>query len=554
MNKLQESRITENHEILSEEQQILNDAEHIIKQFDNRSYSTKGKKIVLFYILPSSILVLLILFFSTIFAFINLNSNTIINGIFIHGIDVSGLTTEEAKEKVSKTLNEQLANSINLVYKDYSVTILPSDFEACYDIDSAVNTAYSIGHSNNIFVDNFSIVNALSKNINVSPQINYDIDLLNSIIKNINSNIPDLVVQPSYYIDGTTLTITNGKDGIIVNSNELADDIIAVLNDFTSTVDTIKIPVINKTADSIDIESIYKNIRKDPVDAYYTTSPYALYPSSNGLDFDISIEDAKSMISSYQEEYNIPLKTLYPNVSTNQIGTEAFPDLLSEFSTSFSSSNSNRSTNITLAASKINGVVLMPGETFSYNQTVGQRTKAAGFKEAAAYSNGEVVSEVGGGICQVSSTLYNAVLYANLEITERYNHGFKTSYVKPGLDATVSWGGPDFKFTNNRNYPIKIICDTTGKTLRIYIYGLKTDNDYKVELEATYLSTVYAKTVYKTDSSLASGASKVIQSGSNGCKTATYKILYDSAGNFVSKECISQDTYNAHNKIVAVGP
>lgn len=97
----------------------------------------------------------------------------------------------------------------------------------------------------------------------------------------------------------------------------------------------------------------------------------------------------------------------------------------------------------------------MPGETFSYNQVVGQRTKAAGFKEAPAYLNGKVVQEYGGGICQVSSTLYNAVLYANLEITERTNHGFKPSYVKPGLDATVSWGGPDFKFTNNRNYPIK---------------------------------------------------------------------------------------------------
>ena len=554
MNKLQESRITENHEILTEEQQILNDAEQIIRQFDSNSNNNKGKKIVLFYILPSFILVLLILFFSTIFALININSTVIINGIFIHGINVSGLTVEEAKQKVYEEISEQLSNSINLVYKDYSTTILPSDFEASFDIESAVNTAYSIGHSDNIFVNNFAIINALSKNINVSPEIKYDINLLDAIIKNINSSIPDLVVQPSYYIDGTTLIITNGKDGVMVNTNQLADDIIAILNDFSSTQDTLEIPVINTAANPIDIESIYNSIRKDPVDAYYITNPYALYPSSNGLDFDITLEEAKNLISTYQEEYTIPLKILYPNVSTNQIGTEAFPDLLSEFSTSFTSSNYNRSTNITLASSKINGVVLMPGETFSYNQTVGQRTRSAGFKEATAYSNGEVVQEVGGGICQVSSTLYNAVLYANLEITERYNHGFKPSYVKPGLDATVSWGGPDFKFANNRTYPIKIICDTTGKKLRIYIYGLKTDSDYTVELESVYLSTVYAKTVYKQDSSLANGARKVIQSGSNGCKTATYKILYDSAGNFVSKECISKDTYNAHNKIVAVGP
>lgn len=171
-----------------------------------------------------------------------------------------------------------------------------------------------------------------------------------------------------------------------------------------------------------------------------------MYPSSNGVDFKISLDEAKEMLKTEQDEYSIPLKTLYPNVTTNQIGNEAFPDMLSSFSTSYTSSGYNRSTNIELAAKKLDGYVLMPGETASYNQIVGQRTKTAGFKEGAAYSNGKVVQEVGGGICQVSSTLYNAVLYANLEIVERYNHGFAPSYVKPGLDATVSWGGPDFKF------------------------------------------------------------------------------------------------------------
>src|SRR5574344_1927690 len=237
------------------------------------------------------------------------------------------------------------------------------------------------------------------------------------------------------------------------------------------------------------------------------------------------MEEAKNIISSSQEEYSIPLKVLYPKVTTNQIGTEAFPDILSDFSTSFATSNYNRSTNIILASREINGFVLMPGETFSYNQVVGQRTSAAGFKEAPAYSSGKVVQEIGGGICQVSSTLYNAVLYSNLEIVERSNHAFKPSYVKPGLDATVSWGGPDFKFKNNRNYPIKIVCDTSGKNVHMYIYGLKMDSDCKVVLDAKYLSTVAAQTVYQTDSSLAPGETKVIQSASNGCKTATYKLL-----------------------------
>lgn len=552
MNKLQNSQNNTVSDDLTEEQQILQDAEFIIKQANNQSKS-KFKSIFLFVFLPLLILALIVLFFSTIFALVNINKNTIIDGIYIQGIPVSGLTVEEAKTKISSEIQKQLSKEITLNHNDYSITISPSQINMSFDIDVAVNTAYSLGRSGNIFTNNFTILNALSSNLNVGPSIYYDTDLFDNLVAEINTNLPDAVINPSYYIDGNSLIILNGKNGVIVDSNALIQEILFLLTNSNDNI-VIDIPVIETLAKNIDIDAIYAEVHKDPVDAYYQTNPYVVYPSSNGLDFDISLDEAKAQLSTYQEEYIIPLKTLYPNVTTNQIGTEAFPDLLSEFSTSFTSSNSNRSTNIILAADKINGTVLMPGETFSYNQVVGQRTAAAGFKPAPAYLNGKVVQEYGGGICQVSSTLYNAVLYSNLEITERYNHGFKPSYVKPGLDATVSWGGPDFKFTNNRNYPIKILCDTSGKILKIYIYGLKTDNDYTVVLDAQYISTVYAQTVYQKDSSLATGETRVIQSGSNGCKTATYKSLYDSAGNLVSTECISRDTYNPHNKIIAVGP
>ena len=258
------------------------------------------------------------------------------------------------------------------------------------------------------------------------------------------------------------------------------------------------------------------------------------------------------MLTENKESYIIPLKVLSPKVTTNQIGTEAFPDLLGSFSTTYSTSNSNRSTNIRLAASKINGIVIMPGETFSYNQVVGKRTAAAGFKSAAVYSNGQVTTGIGGGICQVSSTLYNAVLYANLEIVERTNHGFNPGYVKAGTDATVSWGGPDFKFKNNRDYPIKIICSGSGGKVNFQIFGLKTDEDYEVQIQSSVIQTIAFKTVYQNDNSLAKGKTKVLQSGSNGCKTETYKILKKN-GVVVSKILLSRDTYNPHNKIVAVG-
>lgn len=554
MEKQTISNTNEKNEELNTEQKILEDAESIILTTTKEIKHEKLKKCFLFVFLPILILLILILILSTAFAITNMNNTKILNGVCIQGIDVSGLSISEAKNKVSTVIDEHISKEITVKHGDFEAKILPEQFAVSFDVDAAAQEAYLLGRSGNLFENNYAILNVMLKGNNILPSFNYDEELLSSIINEINGQLPDRTINPDYYIDGNNLIITSGKDGIMIDNNAFKQKILFLISNLNKEDFVIDIPVVKTKANNINIDAIYKEVYKDPVDAYFTTDPYVVHPSSNGIDFNISIEEAKNMLATYQEEYIIPLKTLYPNVTTNQIGNEAFPDLLSSFSTSFASSNYNRSTNICLAASKISGTVLMPGETFSFNQVVGKRTKEAGFKEAPAYLNGEVIQDYGGGICQVSSTLYNAVLYANLEITERTNHGYKPSYVKPGLDATVSWGGPDFKFTNNRNYPIRIICDSSGKNIKIYIYGLKTDNDYRVELDAQYVSTVYAKTTYKTDSSLASGESKVIQSGSNGCKTATYKYLYDKDGNLVSSECISRDTYNPHNQIVAVGP
>lgn len=539
-----------NEKYKEDSQKILEEAESIILK--SKGKHGKPKQFVVTFILPAFILIILLFFFSTIFAIINFDNSKILNGIHIQGIDVSNLSVEEAKQKLSLAFNEYLSNDITLSHLDYSFTLPASNLNISYNIEKAVDDAYSVGRTNNIFINNYEILNALLSNLNIEVEINYDPESLNSVISTINEQLPDRVVNSGYYIEDTNLIVTSGVDGYAVNEEALKQELLMYFNNLDNP-SSLDIPVIFTKATAIDMDQIYKSVYKAPTDAYYTTNPYVVYPSSNGIDFNISLDEAKAMLETPQEQYTIPLKILYPTKTNNDLEKEAFPDLLGSFSTSFKSSNSNRSTNIILSAGKINGYVLMPGETFSFNEVVGQRTAAAGFKPAPAYFAGETVMEYGGGICQVSSTLYNSVLYANLEIVERTNHGYEPSYVKAGLDATVSWGGPEFIFKNNRDYPIKLICETSGKILKIYVYGLKTDNDYTVELDARYLSTIKYSTTYKEDSSLAPGETKVIQSGSNGCKTATYKNLYDKDGNLVSSECISRDTYNPHNQIIAVG-
>lgn len=404
----------------------------------------------------------------------------------------------------------------------------------------------------NIFQDNYEILSCKLFGVNINPGFSYGEESIDSLINEMETNFSDRYVEPSYYIENNNLIISKGRNGNVVNRASLKSELVYLMNNLQCKVDSIEIPVEQKNVAPVDIAKIHEEIYRAPQDAYYTTNPYVVHPHVDGVDFSISMEEATSLLNSSDEQCSIPLRVLLPNVTTSQIGTEAFPDLLATFSTTFSTRNYNRSTNIRLATNKINGSVIMPGETFSYNQTVGKRTAAAGFKSAAVYVGGEVTTGIGGGICQVSSTLYNSVLLANLEIVERYNHGFNTGYVPAGRDATVSWGGPDFKFKNTRNYPVKLVCSVSGGTILTQIFGLKDDNEYEVEIQSYVTQYIPFKTITKQDANLAKGQTKVIQGGSNGCKAICYRILKHN-GDVVSKNLLSQDTYNPHNKIVAVG-
>lgn len=499
-----------------------------------------------------SFVFLLMLCFSTVFALININKNTIINGVFIKGIDVSNMTKEEATTTVTNILSNNLSKEITFIHDDSSYTFFPEQFNVSFDVSSAVEKAYNIGRNGNIFKNNFEVLSSLFFKTNIGPAFSFNEDSLDSLITEMQANFTDRLIEPSYYIEGNNLIITKGKDGVVINSYKLKNEISYLINNLEINSYNIDVPVENRIAQQIDLEKIHSEIYKSAKDAYYTTDPYIVYPHSDGIDFAISMEEANDILNNCTDSCSIPLKILSPSVTTNQIGAEAFPDLLGNYSTTYSTRNINRSTNIRLASSKINGIVIMPGETFSYNKTVGKRTSAAGFKLAAVYSGGEVTTGIGGGICQVSSTLYNAVLYANLEIVERYNHGFNTGYVPAGRDATVSWGGPDFVFKNNRDYPVRVVCSGTGGTISCKIFGLKSENEYDVEIQSYVTQSIGFKTITKNDPSLPVGTTKVIESGSNGCRSVAYRILKQN-GQVISKTLLSRDTYNPHNRIVAVG-
>ncbi len=483
----------------------------------NSSYSVGelfGLFIIIFFIL-----VLLIFIIFTIY---NINNQNIVKGVSILGIDISGLSKEEATEKINNTILENIPSEIKLKHNDYETSIDTNSLEISIDVPSAINSAYNIGRSGNILQDDWTILTTMFSNVNIEPVFNINEEQLKTALNDISTKLPDAVIQSSYYIEDSNLILTKGKKGNVVNVEEMSNYIINEIKSLSLKDKTLEIITQEENPSELDIDAIHSEIYKEASNAYYTQNPYAVYPSENGLDFAISVDEAKALLQTEQEEYTIPLKTLYPEVTTNMIGTEAFPDLLSTFKTTYSTRDRDRTTNLTLAANKINGTVVMPGETFSYNTVVGERTIAAGYKEAPIYVSGEVVDGLGGGICQITSTLYNAVVYANLEIVERSNHQFVPSYVSASRDATVVYGSIDFKFKNNRDYPIKLVCSVSNGVAKFDIYGLKTADDYDVEI-----------------------SSRITSQTSTSTNSEAYKILKKN-GQIVSRTLLSRDTYKRH--------
>lgn len=523
-------------------------------KFNNYSENnTKNNKKILPFVLTFIIILLLLFVLSTIFALVNSSNKKILDNITVYNVDISNLTETAAKEKLSQELTNKLSATYKLTYEDYETTFTPTDIDATFDIDSIVKEAYQIGRNSNIFISNFEIISTLLSTKELKPELKYNEEKLETILNNINLDLPGLVTQPSYYINEDNLIITKGISGITLQKDKLKDLLVNLINssNITSTT-SIEIPVQTIEPDEIDIEKIYNEIHTEPKNAYIIKEPFELHLDEDGIDFAISMEEAQKLLQENNTEYSIPLKYTKANVTINDLGEDAFPHNLGYFTTRYDETNVNRSTNLKLAVKKINGTILKPGETFSYNKVVGERTVANGFKQAIVYANGGMEAGLGGGICQISSTLYNSVIFANLEIVERKNHSLPVSYVPLGRDATVSYGSIDFKFKNNRSYPIKIEATASSGIVKISILGIEEKTEYDVTFQTEKLQSIAYTTQYINDSSLAKGTQVVKQAGSYGYKYRTYKIV-SLNGSVVEKVLLSTDTYNPQKRIIRVG-
>ena len=512
-----------NQNVVKEAEKIVNNAE---KQQDNEELKQhpkveKKKKTRGFLkaLLILIILTLLLVIFSTIFSIININNTKIMRGIKVNGVDISNLSKQEAVNLLNNTINNTDENKITIYRNGITDELQLEDIDGKFDVESAVDEAYKIGREGNIVKCNYDILltQVLKKSLNAN--FNYEEELLEKKLEKTSLKMPDVALNSSYVIDGDKLIVKNSTDGYKIKKDEFVKKMEEA---FSSDSKSFEIPVEKVQKEEIDIEKIHKEIYKQPVNAYYTTNPQKIYKEEEGLDFSITVDEAKKLFQEDKEEYIIPLKKLEPSIKVKDLDKGAFPDLLASFTTYYGTGDSGRCYNIYLAAKSITETVVMPGETFSYNNLIGECSTRTGYRESTIYLNGELAKGIGGGICQVSTTLYNAVLRANLEVVQRRNHSLSVTYVPLGQDAMVSIGSSDFQFKNNRDYPIKVVASTGTGNVTCQIYGLKNSTEYEVKLETRVIS----KTATKT-------------------KTETYKILYLN-GKEVSRTLISTDTYKIH--------
>lgn len=242
-----------------------------------------------------------------------------------------------------------------------------------------------------------------------------------------------------------------------------------------------------------------------------------------------------------------------PRITTEDLST--IKDVLGTYTTSFSSSGAARSTNLEVGAAKINGHVLMPGEVLSGYECMAPFTTANGYKTATAYENGRSVDSVGGGVCQIATTLYNAALYAELDIVQRQNHSMTVGYVDHSRDAAIAGTYKDIKVSNPYDTPIYVEGYTSGKKLTFTFYGKETRPENRtIEFESKTLQVIDAGApVEQQDASLAPGQRVKVQSGHNGVRSELYKCVYVD-GVLQDRTLLNKDSYNSSKAIYRVGP
>ena len=477
-------------------------------------------------------------------------NQNIYKGISVAGMNLSGMSEEKAQAALEKEVFFSELPPFLCDGREFE--ILPESISLKCDAEKTAQIAREYGKSTNPFVRIGNTFKFMFSPVEIPMAVSYDEAALSTELDKYISDLRTPSAEPEIRVEEDKLYIKNGSQGLDVNKDKLNSD----LADFAAgNKNKIELVIETVKPTPISAQGLHEQYAKEVVNADYSIENMRISytESSDGIDFDIA--EAEKIINENlknSHEYFIPLEIVKPEKTIESIDAELFGDCLGTYTTRYNPGEIGRTKNVNLAARSINNIVLKKGEVFSYNNILGERTEARGYSGAKVYAGGEVVDGLGGGICQVSSTLYNAVLFADLQIVTRTCHSLPVTYVPLGRDATVSYGSIDFKFKNQYDEPVKISASSGGGSLTVSVYGKKT-SDKKVELYTERISTIPFETVERPDETIPEGTTKVKQAGSDGAVVKTYKKVTEN-GKVISNKLLHTSRYNPINKIILVPP
>lgn len=525
-------------------------------QVQKRLFKLTPKKIVTVTLLTFLLLVLAV---SAQLIYTVLKYDKVYKGVYVDGIYASGMSTEELKDLLNKNYEDKVNNSqVTLNIGKNSEKIGFSDINVVYNVQDAVDKAYNIGRTGNVFERVYDIVETSFNSKKVELTSSYNKEKLQQIINSLYEKTLVKVKEADLSIQSDRVVIRSGHHGENIDKDKVLAEIENSIKECKS--EAINVPVIETAPSRINVDEYIKKINVEASDASIKieNNSIRITPHVVGKNVDKTtfVNIVSELGKTEDTEKVLPVISVQPKVRTEDIHVKLFKDTLASSSTQFytnSQNDTNRAGNIRIAVSKINGKMLAPGEVFSFNDTVGARTEDGGYKEAFTYVGGKVIPGVGGGICQVSSTLYNSVLFADLEVDERINHMFTITYVPLGRDAAVAYGSADFKFKNSTNWPIKIE-SWVSKDNKIYfvIKGTNETPGKTVEIIHKTIKETDYTTKFIDDPTLDEGQTVEKQHGGKGVVVDTYKIVKQD-GKVVSEVKLHTSVYKPLEREIRKG-
>lgn len=481
---------------------------------------------------------------------------TILPNVSVAGIDVSDMTAAQARDTVSAAVNQAGGDiELTLDYEGISRTVSAADLTV--DSERSVRDAVAVGRGNFFTGGPMLVGHMLGMSSDVPLALAEEDAGLTGFLDEMRQAVDAATQNHGYQVEGDRLVMTKGAPVTAVDWEQVRTDARHAIQDafgeqFSgraagASQKSITLSAEQGVLEEPDFEAIHRDVYTEPRDASLDLDSMKITDHAVGLDFDV--EELKSAYQAAKsgEMIVLPLTVIRPNVTKDDLGGSLFRDVLGEATTRVTGTAA-RKHNVKLAAAACNEIILLPGEEFSYNSTTGSRSPGKGYLPAPIYAGGRSEDGVGGGICQVSSTIYYAVLHTPLEIVERHDHQFVVSYLNPGMDATVYYGSLDFRFKNSTDYPLKVVTrsyDSSGsRYLEVQLLGTNADGRYAKPTNAVF-DKVPPTTAYQPDPSVARGTLVLDkeQYAYTGMKARTYRTVYEADGTVVEKQDLGVSTY-----------